>query len=155
MGNIPPIYPASQQRDANLSIYGYPHISITHDSVAFVYDFVLKDLNPAHDSEDFIVKLSDVWGYTIEGNLQSSALNAVEEIQMRCFPNPTTGEIKLTFNANGIKHINVIDLSGNILLNETSENNDVSMDLKFLSSGFYIVQVAVGNQTESIKIVIE
>ena len=71
MNNIPAQYPASPQRDTNLVQYGYTHIPITHDSVAFVYDFVVKNISPSHKTEDFIIKLSDIWGYTVEAQLQA------------------------------------------------------------------------------------
>jgi len=66
MNNMPPNYPASPNRD-NLPAYGYNHIPITADSIAFVYDFVVQNLNPNHSIGNFKVKLSDVWGYTVEG----------------------------------------------------------------------------------------
>lgn len=66
MNNMPAIYPASPLRDANLSIYGYPHIPITDDGISYVYDFLIKNISPTHLQNDFIVKLSDVWGYTVE-----------------------------------------------------------------------------------------
>ena len=71
MNNMPANYPASPQRDTNVTQYGYTHIPITHDSVAFVYDFIVKNISPSHQSQNFKVKLSDVWGYTVEAQLQA------------------------------------------------------------------------------------
>lgn len=67
--NMPAIYPAAPQRDTNLATYIYPHFPITENSVSNVYDFVIENLPPSTINDNYIVKLSDVWGYTVEGNL--------------------------------------------------------------------------------------
>ncbi len=72
MANMPPIYPASPQRDADPSTYIYPHIPIIHDEVAYVYDFLIENIPPSHVAEDFVVKVSDVWGYTVEGKFEKA-----------------------------------------------------------------------------------
>jgi len=64
--NMPAHYPASPQRDTNTTLWGYAHHPITYDSIGFVYDFVVKNMHSSHNKSDFIVTLSDVWGYTVE-----------------------------------------------------------------------------------------
>jgi len=65
----PAYFPNSPLRDANLAMYGFEHIPLTADTVVNVYDFMLEDVPPAHLLEDWVVKLTDVWGYTVEGTL--------------------------------------------------------------------------------------
>lgn len=70
--DIPAEYPASPQRDTNTTIWGYTHFPVTYDSIGFVYDFVVKGLPNVHSADNFIVKLSDVWGYTVQGNFAAT-----------------------------------------------------------------------------------
>lgn len=64
--NMPAQYPASPQRDTNTTLWGYSHHPITYDSIGFVYDFIVKNIHSSHNKSDFIVTLSDVWGYTVK-----------------------------------------------------------------------------------------
>lgn len=65
----PAIFPASPLRDNDPATYGFTHIPILADSVVHVYDFILHDVPPSHLTSDWVVRLSDVWGYTVEGSI--------------------------------------------------------------------------------------
>ena len=77
MNNMPAPYPASPNRDTSLALYGYSHLPITHDSVSFVYDFMVKNLSPTHNLGRFKVKVSDVWGYAVEGDFTTVGIDSI------------------------------------------------------------------------------
>jgi hypothetical protein len=155
MNNMPAVYPAAPQRDTNLLLHGYLHLPITYDSVAYVYDFVLKNLSPNHIKEDFVVKVSDVWGYTVEGNLSSPLYivknNLVSTIKY--FPNPTEGSVQLIFKEESLKRIQVLNLSGQLLFQTQTNQNRKKIDLSTFPTGIYLFQIASEDTVENIKII--
>jgi hypothetical protein len=77
--------------------------------------------------------------------------NAITPNAIIAYPNPTTG--MLTINGTEIETINVYDISGRMVLQQTyNKTNHVVLDVKNLSKGLY--QVIVNNKTP-IKIVKE
>lgn len=154
MFNIPAEYPASPNRDTNLTMYGYPHFPITHDSVSFVYDFVVKNLSPTHQVEDFIVKVSDVWGNTVEGQYPTTvSISKHKKLEVTIFPNPTNESLNIEFNQNGDKRIALLDLSGKLILNTFCSQKQTSIDLSHVSKGMYLLQVNSTDEFRNIKLI--
>ena len=65
--DYPALMPASINRDTNVANYGFFHIPILVDSVSHLYDFMLHHVPFTHNTKDWVVKLSDVWGNVVEG----------------------------------------------------------------------------------------
>ena len=121
MANMPARYPASPQRDTNLLYYGYPHIPIEHDSVSFVYDFMVYDLTPGFEMADFRVKLSDVWGYAVEGHFNTYGQNSA------------TACDSYTWN-NGVTYTASTSTATDTFLNAIGGDSIVTLDLTILNS---------------------
>lgn len=156
MGNMPAIYPASPNRDTSLAQYGYPHIPITHPKVAHVYDFVIHNLPPGHQTADIWVKVSDVWGYTVEGTLiPFIGIDSPLELQVQIFPNPTNGQLQVTIDEPGIKNMNLYDLAGKLVLRKTAQELETTMDIDHLPNGIYILQIRSADRGANIKVVKE
>lgn len=154
MANMPANYPASPQRDTNLTMYGYEHIPITHDSISFVYDFMLHDLDPNHDPENFSVKLSDVWGYVVEGNGNQAALEQIDWIdEVTVFPNPTSGDLQVDL---GRKYASATIRIVNALGQEVQVvelTNEQALSLKIDGApGIYVLEIEIEDQKESYAI---
>jgi len=156
MNNIPARYPASANRDTNLVLYGYSHIPITHDSISFVYDFIIKNLSQSHQAGDFVIKLSDVWGYTVEGNFNTIGTgtepitNCDRSDLIVIYPNPTKGNIIVDL---GVVHssvdINITNSTGQLVQTRAFINSQyIKFEIEGVS-GLYFVQITT---TENKKV---
>jgi hypothetical protein len=56
-------------------------------------------------------------------------------------PNPSQGMVKLVFNTKGIKEIRIMNVTGNNVYSETTDQALWNVDLTNLSAGIYFVQV--------------
>ncbi len=61
------------------------------------------------------------------------------------YPNPASDEITV-LNQSGKNEIKIYDMPGNLLLSESSEKNETTVDIKRLPKGVYLI--AVGSQYE-------
>lgn len=156
MNNIPAIYPASPNRDTNIALYGYQHVPITIDSVAYVYDFMVKGLSPAHQKEDFIIKLSDVWGYTVEGTFSvTSTIHEPSNRMAKVYPNPVIDEVNIIFAQDGPKTVTLFDMFGRLILSKESDQATASFRIGGHPKGVYLLQVESRNGVSTSKIIIE
>ncbi|MFK7923473.1 MAG: T9SS type A sorting domain-containing protein [Bacteroidia bacterium] len=153
--NMPAVYPASPQRDG-LPLYGYDHHPILNDSIAFVYDFMIKNLPPSHNPDSFKVKLSDVWGYVVEGGIESSTAieNRLATNQdFSLFPNPTQGRLTLSFESSGqSRKIELIDMQGAKVWVRESRQATEELDISDLPQGIYLLRVEAKNNWTSAKV---
>ena len=141
--NYPAIFPNSPSRDTNLALYGYPHIPTTADSVVNIYDFMLLHVPANHSKKDWIVKLTDVWGYTVSGNLNplntSNVLTKKDRIIIH--PNPARDQINIELPRHaGTTEINVFDMRGNLVLSKQEEKHHFTIDIHHLPKGIYIIK---------------
>ncbi|MDB4286154.1 T9SS type A sorting domain-containing protein [bacterium] len=155
--NMPARYPASPQRDANLALYNYNHIPITHDSIVFVYDFIVTNLPPSHNKDSFIVKVNDVWGYTVEGSFNSPTAvdNPVSENEnIHLFPNPTTGRLKISFEKEiPARKIDLFDIYGMKVSTLFTRKPEAQLDISYLPEGIYFLSVQVGKGYKTMKVI--
>lgn len=139
--DYPAIFPASPDRDTNLTLYGYPHIPIDADSVVHVYDFVVYNVPSNHDANDWRVTLSDVWGYTVEAGFYF--LNAEENDAapiLQVYPNPVADEIqvKMPFQS---AMLEIIDTRGKCLLHISEYASEHPIPVQHLANGTYHIRV--------------
>jgi len=152
--NIPAIYPASPQRDTDLNTYVFNHFPITDDEISHVYDFIIEDLPNNFQAEDFVVKLSDVWGYTVEGNLNTLSTEPTESTIVNLFPNPAKDQINLIFKEAKEKTIALFDLSGKRVSYEVVNADRHQINSSHLSDGIYFLKVKQQESVETFKIII-
>ena len=69
------------------------------------------------------------------------------------YPNPNTGLFTIELNNGSVKTIEVMDLTGRIVLTNTSSNDKMDFNISNLSNGIYYVKVQSNNSVEVIKIV--
>jgi len=80
----------------------------------------------------------------------------IEDISMQkisIYPNPAKDAITVK-NAKSA-NIKIFDLQGRILLSEHCSNNNMQIDVSFLSKGVYFVQILLNNSIKIEKIIIE
>ncbi|MCP4178434.1 MAG: T9SS type A sorting domain-containing protein, partial [bacterium] len=84
-------------------------------------------------------------------------VNASEEklIQNRISisPNPTKGILKINSDNENIKHVNISDLSGKIIIESNVINKNETIDLSKLKEGIYILKITTNNEIFTTKIV--
>jgi hypothetical protein len=154
--NMPAIYPASPQRDTNIAMYNYSHIPITHDSVAFVYDFIVEDLPTGYDKNKFVVQLSDVWGYTVEGSIDAAFIKRNQhKPQTAIFPNPATDEINLSFDSKwDSRKIELLNSYGETFYSLITEKSEENLNIRHLPAGIYFVSIKSESRSEIVKIIV-
>ena len=99
-----------------------------------------------HDVSDmFILDIDDVM---VSGDAVAGIEN-VGNVTMSVYPNPASD--KLTVSAEGLKNVEVLDITGRVMATSTTN----TVDLKGLSNGNYIVRVVTneGIATERLSIV--
>lgn len=154
MNNMPAIYPASPQRDTNLTRYGYQHFPIEYDSIGYVYDFMVKNLSPSHQKEDFMVKLSDVWGYVVEGASSTVSINNEPQNKMiNVYPNPVEDELNIIFHQDGLKTVSLYDIFGRLIWTKQSRLSTDSFDMGDHPTGVYLLHVESQNGIFTRKII--
>ena len=60
---------------------------------------------------------------------------------IRAYPNPTSDVIYIEGMADGNKDLYVYDMLGNVVVAKTSSNNDVVLNISYLSRGFYVIKI--------------
>lgn len=157
--NMPAIYPASPQRDIDLSTYKYPHFPITNNSVDYVYDFVISNLPSSFTNEKFIVKVSDVWGSTVEGELATilgtNDVNRITE-HIKIYPNPAKDKITIEIPQNKeMIHIEFINITGRTIKTIDTSSVSAVLHIDNFPIGVYFLKIDSKKNSKIFKIVKE
>lgn len=82
--------------------------------------------------------------------------SAVNNGNFRIFPNPTSGAVKITFpNPSQERMIIVQNLVGEVILKETANTLENSLDLSNLAKGVYLINIRENNVIRTEKLTIE
>jgi hypothetical protein len=78
--------------------------------------------------------------------LQDS-LNSIDEYstEIKMYPNPTTGTLNIQ-TQNAIESLRLYSTDGQLVYTKGNAGTDLKLELEFLSSGLYIVEMLVGQQ---------
>jgi hypothetical protein len=79
--------------------------------------------------------------------------NVASTIGTVVYPNPNTGLFTIELNNGSVKTIEIMDLTGRIVLTNTSSNDKIDFNISNLANGVYFVKVQSNNSVEVIKIV--
>jgi hypothetical protein len=146
---MPPIYPASLQRDSLLETYHFTHFpldSITLNKVSYVYDFMIKGLPITHLIDSFKVKLSDVWGYTVVGSFVQEAsienMNTSHSLnQIQLYPNPIHDELTISILKESEAKIFIINTLGQIIYSNNFQSKTNTISTKNFPPGVYFLHI--------------
>jgi hypothetical protein len=142
--SYPAIFPNSPSRDTNLAMYGFLHIPLTADSVVNVYDFMLKDVPSNHNVNDWVVKLSDVWGYTVEGQVVFTDVKKVpsEAAGFKVYPNPASDLLILEFEeSTETGFLKILSSSGKLIFTKSVKESGAAIDISELPNGIYLISL--------------
>ncbi len=72
---------------------------------------------------------------------------------LRVYPNPTSGEFVVELGNGLTKSVEVMDVTGRVVVSATSSNDYVNVNINTLSNGVYYVKVKSNHATEVLKVV--
>ena len=79
--------------------------------------------------------------------------NSAGIANLQVYPNPNSGVFTVELNNGLTKNIEVLDVTGRIILANTSENDQITVNINNLSNGIYYVKVKSDNAVEVLKVV--
>ena len=114
-------------------------------------DVKVLNLPSGYNPNDFVVKISDIYGNVVEGNMPlSTGVNSDEQSvdQLRVYPNPTKGRVTI----NGVlgKQIELLDVTGRVI-KEISVNSSSEYNLTDVTPGIYFVR----SESQIVRLVID
>jgi hypothetical protein len=71
---------------------------------------------------------------------------------VRVYPNPTGGVFTIELNNGADKNIQVLDVTGRVILNNVSKSDRIDVNINNLSNGIYYVKIQSQNAVEVIKV---
>ena len=78
---------------------------------------------------------------TYNSILTTTGLNGIKETIATLFPNPTSGSFTIELNTKEKQLIQILDITGNIVLSQTIENGNGIIDASYLASGIYNISI--------------
>jgi len=90
---------------------------------------------------------------------QVRACNQIQETNaprnfVKLFPNPSNGNLHLTFTSNGYKQVQVYDLVGKHMMELNHDKTELDMDLSHLPKGVYMVTVQCVEGIQQLRLVL-
>lgn len=79
--------------------------------------------------------------------------NAVIDNTAYIYPNPNTGEFTIELNNGTTKNIQLMDLTGRVILSETTSNDKINFNINTLANGIYYVRIQTNTTVEVIKVI--
>ncbi len=76
-----------------------------------------------------------------------------ENHNINLYPNPNNGVFTLQSDNNLVKKVNVIDVTGRVVLTQNSEESSMTFNISDLASGIYYVSINSNNNTQVIKVI--
>lgn len=93
---------------------------------------------------------SDCQNYNLIGLSENTATN------ISLYPNPTTGQFTISLNGATVNRVSVTDATGRmVLIMDAISNNELIVNLKNEQPGLYFVQLQVGNDLQTIRVIKE
>jgi hypothetical protein len=79
--------------------------------------------------------------------------NSLADNKAYVYPNPNNGEFMIELGNTDVKTIELCDLTGRIILSETTDKNQVNVNISALANGIYFVKVTGATSGNIIKVV--
>ncbi len=85
----------------------------------------------------------------------STIFSLSKEPNVKIFPNPSNGKITISANEKLINSIEIIDISGNYILMQEPNSEEVSLNLESFSKGIYFIKIQTENDFFHDKLIID
>lgn len=117
-------------------------ISVKNEKAVIVGETESVDFQTFHPNLNSFIGMFDA--FVIQINLKDY-LNEVSKTQnhqeINFFPNPTNGIVFFPENIESYSEITIIDLFGKVVFSSSLQKTTKSLDLSFLSNGFYFIKL--------------
>ncbi len=122
-----------------------------YDSINILYGYIYSDSLTGPADFSSLIQTKEKY-YYIESN---SINDSPTEQQIKIYPNPTTGKIKV--EADGIERIELMDLQGRTVLSQNTKDKDQKYDLDLSSQakGIYFIKVTTAKGVAVEKVIKE
>lgn len=103
------------------------------------------------------VEITDDFGcvYSSADQTVTVGFEELSDLDWRIYPNPAKNELKISIKSEEIRSIQILDISGRLLLTKESVEKGITMiDLSGISNGAYIVRVNTRNSSFKKKLVV-
>lgn len=99
------------------------------------------------------------YGFFFGEEDEAAAAKSIAKVEVSTYPNPTADFVNITVNnadSNLAKNIVVVDITGTVVLNTTTNEATKTIDVSKFAKGIYLVSVYVGNnKIKTSKIVVK
>jgi hypothetical protein len=79
--------------------------------------------------------------------------NANNQLSLALYPNPTTGIFTIELTNGLTKNIQITDITGRVVINQTTNEDLINLNVSNLANGVYYVKVLSNGESEVMKIV--
>ena len=86
---------------------------------------------------------------------ETMGIHEIDSSKIKIFPNPADRFIQVNTQGNEIQNVQLMDLSGRILLEEKFQQNDFQINTSGLADGIYILKISNGNSVSNQKIIVQ
>lgn len=83
---------------------------------------------------------SDTFSITLTNNLQTGISAATKHIDFMMYPNPTAGQVNL-ISEQAIESLVMYDMNGRVVHKALFNKNNLTLDLKWLNKGIYLIEI--------------
>jgi len=146
---------ANSKDSINFKSEGFPSglsYSLKTDTVKTVTTTILTSKLTGLDS----IKTTTTYEYRIDLIAKSaSALHTVSNNTVSIFPNPAKGVVNFISNDVEINSIEIINLQGQVVMNETIGSKSTKLYVDKLASGIYYAKIHIGNDVKVQKLMLK
>jgi len=127
------------------------------NSAISYWDGMLKSIDSTVTSSSFTVQTIGNSDCQLKGTMNLSysilGIEDPENIQLKIYPNPTTGELRIENYELRIENIEIFDISGRNVLSHTSHlTPHTILNISHLPAGIYFIKINTEAGTKTLKV---
>lgn len=148
--------------DETFGADGGVYLTVTGGTPSYTFDWntgeTTRDITGL-SAGTYTVTITDVnscqatYTFTVGNNTSVDDITANNNLKM--FPNPAKDDFTITSSGDDIRFVEVYSLTGSMVYNWKGSAQQVDVNLEDFNAGLYIIQMQVGEQSFSSKLIVE